>query len=66
MPMGMPTSYIWYRVWKLEADALIRAKPQEPYQWKSVAEATRKVMKIRYQLLPYWESLFAEANRMGT
>lgn len=41
-------------------------KPQEPYQWKTVAETTRNVMKTRYQLLPYWESLFAEANLKGT
>lgn len=42
------------------------AAPQEPYLWKSVAEATRKALKIRYQLLPYWESLFAEAKLNGT
>lgn len=53
-------------VTELDADRACRAAPQEPYLWKSVAEATRKALKIRYQLLPYWESLFAEAKLNGT
>ncbi|KAK1921126.1 glycosyl hydrolases family 31-domain-containing protein [Papiliotrema laurentii] len=39
---------------------------QEPYRWASVAEATRKGMRIRYALLPMWESLFIKANLDGT
>jgi alpha-glucosidase len=43
-----------------------RTKDQEPYRWKSVAEATKKALTARYQLLPYWETLFAQASKDGT
>lgn len=39
---------------------------QAPYVWDSVAEVTRNVLKARYSLLPYWETLFNEASRYGT
>ncbi|KAF8344964.1 glycosyl hydrolases family 31-domain-containing protein [Amanita rubescens] len=42
------------------------ALPQEPYRWDSVAEASRSAMEIRYSLLPYWYTLFANASRFGT
>lgn len=45
---------------------IIRCTDQEPYRWKAVAEASKKVMRTRYQLLPYWETLFAQANKDGT
>lgn len=43
-----------------------RAKPQEPFRWPSVAEASRKAIDVRYRLLPYWETLFAQASKTGT
>ena len=39
---------------------------QYPYLWPGVAEASRKVIKARYALLPYWESLFKSVNTDGT
>ncbi|KAK2459580.1 hypothetical protein APHAL10511_008390 [Amanita phalloides] len=42
------------------------AIPQEPYRWDSVANASRTAMAIRYSLLPYWYTLFANASRFGT
>ncbi|KAH7100202.1 glycosyl hydrolases family 31-domain-containing protein [Auriculariales sp. MPI-PUGE-AT-0066] len=42
------------------------AIPQEPYRWDSVADATRKAIAIRYALLPYWYTLFANSSRYGT
>ncbi|GJE89250.1 glycoside hydrolase family 31 protein [Phanerochaete sordida] len=42
------------------------ARPQEPYRWESVASASRTALAIRYALLPYWYTLFANASRHGT
>ncbi|KAL5534874.1 hypothetical protein ACEPAG_1339 [Sanghuangporus baumii] len=39
---------------------------QEPYRWASVANASRTAMAIRYSLLPYWYTLFANASTQGT
>ncbi|KAI7855515.1 alpha glucosidase [Circinella umbellata] len=39
---------------------------QEPYQWESTAEASRKALCVRYALLPYLYTLFEESNRLGT
>ncbi|GAA5805264.1 hypothetical protein HPULCUR_010778 [Helicostylum pulchrum] len=39
---------------------------QEPYVWESTAEASRKALKVRYALLPYFYTLFEESNRLGT
>jgi len=40
--------------------------PQEPYVWDSVADASRDNIAVRYSLLPYWYTLFADASRYGT
>ncbi|KAF8344954.1 glycoside hydrolase family 31 protein [Amanita rubescens] len=45
---------------------IMGAISQEPYRWDSVAQASRTAMKIRYSLLPYWYTLFANASRFGT
>ncbi|KAJ7080919.1 glycosyl hydrolases family 31-domain-containing protein [Mycena belliarum] len=42
------------------------AIPQEPYVWDSVAAASRTAIAVRYALLPYWYSLFANASIDGT
>ncbi|KAK9458431.1 alpha-glucosidase [Dipodascopsis uninucleata] len=42
------------------------ARSQEPYMWNTTAEASRRAMAIRYQLLPYWYTLFYEAHTKGT
>ncbi|KAL8243908.1 hypothetical protein R6Q59_010166 [Mikania micrantha] len=39
--------------------------PQEAYRWAIVAESTRKIMNIRYSLLPYTYTLFYRANTAG-
>ena len=38
---------------------------QEAYRWATTAEATRRVMNIRYSLLPYTYTLFYQANVAG-
>ncbi|EIW75819.1 glycoside hydrolase family 31 protein [Coniophora puteana RWD-64-598 SS2] len=38
----------------------------EPYQWASVANATRIAIAARYALLPYWQTLFANASTQGS
>ena len=39
---------------------------QEPYVWDSTANATRKVIKARYELLPYFYSNLYQASLDGT
>ncbi|KAJ6556155.1 glycosyl hydrolases family 31-domain-containing protein [Mycena capillaripes] len=39
---------------------------QEPYVWDSVASASRTAIAVRYAMLPYWYSLFANASMRGT
>ncbi|KAI7490215.1 putative alpha-glucosidase AgdA [Hortaea werneckii] len=38
---------------------------QEAYRWSTTAEATRRIMDIRYYLLPYTYTLFHRANTAG-
>lgn len=38
---------------------------QEPYRWATTAEGTRRIMNIRYSLLPYTYTLFYKANTAG-
>lgn len=39
---------------------------QEPYLWKTTAEASRIALGIRYSLLPYFYTLFDESHKQGT
>ncbi|KAJ7200405.1 glycoside hydrolase family 31 protein [Mycena pura] len=39
---------------------------QEPFRWDTVANASRTAIAVRYSLLPYWYSLFANVSRSGT
>jgi alpha-glucosidase len=45
---------------------ILSADPQEAYVWASVAEASRRAMKIRYSLLPYIYTLFHSAHTTGS
>ncbi|KAF2862030.1 glycoside hydrolase family 31 protein [Piedraia hortae CBS 480.64] len=45
---------------------VLSAIPQEAYVWESVAEASRKAMKIRYSLLPYMYTLLQKAHTTGS
>ena len=38
---------------------------QEAYRWATTADATRRIMNIRYSLLPYTYTLFHKANIAG-
>lgn len=42
------------------------AIPQEPYRWDSTADATKKVINMRYQLLPYLYSNLYKQSVDGT
>ncbi|KAH7882262.1 glycoside hydrolase family 31 protein [Phlebopus sp. FC_14] len=44
---------------------VILALSQEPYRWDSVANASRTAIAIRYTMLPYWYTLFANASTQG-
>ncbi|KAJ9069283.1 hypothetical protein DSO57_1020094 [Entomophthora muscae] len=39
--------------------------PQEPYLWPSVAEASRKALRTRYQLLPFMYTLLEHSHLTG-
>lgn len=39
---------------------------QELYEWESVADAGRRAIKMRYQLLPHLYTAFHQANKQGT
>ena len=41
------------------------AAPQELYLWPTVTEAAKNALNLRYQLLPYFYSLFADAHFHG-
>ncbi|KJR80878.1 alpha-glucosidase [Sporothrix schenckii 1099-18] len=43
----------------------LSAISQEPYVWAAVADASRTAMAIRYSLLPYMYTLFADAHDTG-
>lgn len=45
---------------------VIESIPQEAYRWATTAEATRRVMQIRYSLLPYMYTLFYEAHSQAS
>ena len=38
---------------------------QEAYRWETTAESTRRIMNIRYSLLPYTYTLFHKAHKAG-
>jgi alpha-glucosidase (family GH31 glycosyl hydrolase) len=40
-------------------------RSQEPYLWPSVAKASRNALKIRYQILPYYYTLFYQSHNFG-
>ncbi|KAI2638443.1 glycoside hydrolase family 31 protein [Xylaria nigripes] len=42
------------------------AAPQEPYEWPSVIEASKKAMAIRYALLPYIYTTFYLSHSTGS
>ncbi|KAI1790995.1 glycosyl hydrolases family 31-domain-containing protein [Ganoderma leucocontextum] len=44
----------------------IGAISQEPYRWESVANASKTAIAVRYSMLPYWYTLFANASMRGT
>ena len=39
---------------------------QELYLWESVADAGRRAIKMRYQLLPHLYTAFHQANKQGS
>jgi alpha-glucosidase (family GH31 glycosyl hydrolase) len=40
-------------------------RSQEPYLWPRVAEASRNALKVRYEMLPYFYTLFYQSHNFG-
>ncbi|RKP16814.1 glycoside hydrolase, partial [Rozella allomycis CSF55] len=40
----------------------IDAESQEPYLWPIVSKVSKKYLRLRYKLLPYWYTLFYESS----
>ncbi|KAF2839462.1 glycoside hydrolase family 31 protein [Patellaria atrata CBS 101060] len=45
---------------------VLQARPQEPYLWAGVTDASKTAMSIRYSLLPYMYTLFHLASTTGS
>lgn len=43
----------------------INQRPQEPYLWDSVTRASKNALRVRYQLLPHYYTLFYQAHQFG-
>ncbi|KAK7746098.1 hypothetical protein SLS62_009558 [Diatrype stigma] len=44
---------------------VLEGRPQEPYRWAAVAEASRAAMRARYALLPYLYTTFYRSHADG-
>lgn len=43
----------------------INARPQEPYLWPSVTQASRNALAVRYNILPFYYTLFYQSHKFG-